>query len=462
MDILIIEDEQYIHNAISDKLGGLTNITHSYDLENSLNYIVDGNYDLIILDLAIPSKNGLMDHDPQYGLQCFYKIKENAFGTPVIILTGSTAEDFIDQLLISQDTVNLWGEELSLIRFSKKYHILEGLELIDSYKKKWLNLNDIEIDNIDFDLSWCNKRLFKIFVLKKGGVRCTVQVVGGGLSAAEVYKMVVYNSQGNIIFNIICKIANSEIIDQETDNYNNYICRLPNNASARLIDTIKVGAKNKVGVFYSLAQGFNDHFFSERILSNSTNVFNTLKDFYEDWEVCEKRVKIGEIRKLVLSDENLEKIIEKYNLNWVPSFEETNVQVNWGCCHGDLHGLNILVKDDTVILIDYGDVKEAPACLDPITLELSLLFHPKGPLLVGNKISEPMVDSFLSDSLQIDDDYCLDYINECRKWTSDKSIGRKEILSVRYAYLIRQLKYDTNPEVASKLLYKVYKHFMEL
>lgn len=120
--------------------------------------------------------------------------------------------------------------------------------------------------------------------------------------------MAVYNSQGNIIFNIICKIANSEIIDQETDNYNNYICRLPNNASARLIDTIKVGAKNKVGVFYSLAQGFNDHFFSERILSNSTNVFNNLKEFYEDWEVCEKRVKIGEIRKLVLSDENLEKI----------------------------------------------------------------------------------------------------------------------------------------------------------
>lgn len=56
MDVLIIEDEQYIHNAILDKLGGLTNITHSYDLENSLNYIVDGNYDLIILDLAIPSK----------------------------------------------------------------------------------------------------------------------------------------------------------------------------------------------------------------------------------------------------------------------------------------------------------------------------------------------------------------------------------------------------------------------
>ena len=39
MDVLIIEDEQYIHDAISQKLGILTNITHSYDLEESLNYI---------------------------------------------------------------------------------------------------------------------------------------------------------------------------------------------------------------------------------------------------------------------------------------------------------------------------------------------------------------------------------------------------------------------------------------
>lgn len=462
MDILIIEDEQYIHDAISQKLGDLTNITNSYDLENSLNYIEKENYDLIILDLAIPSKSGLMDQDPQYGLQCFYRIKENAFGTPVIILTGSTAEDFIDQLLVSQDIVNIWGEELSLIRFSKKYNILDGLKIINSYKQKWLNLNDIEINNIDFDLNWFNKRLFKIFVLKKGGVRCTVEVVGGGLSEAEVYKMIVYNSQGNIIFNIICKIANSEIIDQETNNYNNYICRLPNNASARLIDTIKVGAKNKVGVFYSLAQGFNDHFFSEKILSNSTNIFNCLKTLYDGWEVSEKRIKIGDIRRLVLSDENLEIIKQNYDLNWVSSFEETNVQVNWGCCHGDLHGLNILVKDETAILIDYGDVKEAPACLDPITLELSLLFHPKGPLLVGNKISKAMIDSFLGENLQIDDDYCLDYINECRKWISDKSVGKKEVLSMRYAYLIRQLKYNTNPEVALSLLHKVYEQFIEL
>ncbi|WP_151742576.1 response regulator [Acinetobacter seifertii] len=462
MDILIIEDEQYIHDAIAKKINGLVNITSSYDLESSLNHIENGNYDLIILDLAIPSIIGLLDHDPQHGLQCFYRIKDHAFGTPVIIFTGSTAEDFIDQLLISQDVVNLWGEELSLIRFSKKYNILEGLNLIDSYKRKWLNLNSIEITNVGFDLDWFNKRLFKIFVLNKKGVRGIVEVVGGGLSEAEVYKMAVYNSQGNIIFNVICKIANSKIIAQETNNYNNFICRLPNNASARLIDTIKVGAKNKVGVFYSLAQGFNDHFFSDRVLSDSANVFNALKGFYEGWEVSEKRIQIGDIRKLVLSDKNLEIIIQKYNLDWVSNFEEINVQVNWGCCHGDLHGLNILVKDETAILIDYGDVKEAPSCLDPITLELSLLFHPKGPLLVSNKISDVMIESFFSENLKIEDSYCHDYINECRKWISDKSIGKKEVLSVRYAYLIRQLKYDTNPTVALKLLQNVYKQFMEL
>lgn len=462
MDVLIIEDEQYIHDAISKKIDGLTNITHCYDLEESLNHIENSNFDLIILDLAIPSKIGLMDHNSQYGLQCFYKIKEYAFGTPVIILTGSTAEDFIDQLLLSQDIVNLWGEELSLIRFCKKYNILEGLDLIKSYKDKWLSLNNIEVSNIGFDLNWFNKRLFKIFVMKKSGVRCSVEIVGGGLSEAEVYKMIVYNSQGNIIFNVICKIANTEIINQETNNYNNFICRLSNNASARLIDTIKVGAKNKVGVFYSLAQGFNDHFFSEKILVDPLNVFNSLKGLHEAWEVYEKRVEIKNIRRLILSDENLDKIIAKYNLNWVNSFEEINVQVNWGCCHGDLHGLNILVKGDTSILIDYGDVKEAPSCLDPITLELSLLFHPQGPLLVNNKISDNLITSFLSENIEIADNYCLDYIQECRKWMLEKSIGKKEVLGVRYAYLIRQLKYETNPDVALKLLDILYKQFMDM
>jgi hypothetical protein len=32
------------------------------------------------------------------------------------------------------------------------------------------------------------------------------------------------------------------------------------------------------------------------------------------------------------------------------------------------------------VIIDYGEVGEGTASLDPVTLELSLLFHPKGPL----------------------------------------------------------------------------------
>jgi RIO-like serine/threonine protein kinase len=40
--------------------------------------------------------------------------------------------------------------------------------------------------------------------------------------------------------------------------------------------------------------------------------------------------------------------------------------------HCDLHGFNVLVDSDrSAVLIDYGEVTDATAALDPVTIELS-------------------------------------------------------------------------------------------
>ncbi len=66
-------------------------------------------------------------------------------------------------------------------------------------------------------------------------------------------------------------------------------------------------------------------------------------------------------------------IVQKHSLTWADEFEDRNIQVRWCCAHGDLHGHNVLVATDgSACLIDYGDVMDAPASLDPVTLELSL------------------------------------------------------------------------------------------
>jgi len=67
------------------------------------------------------------------------------------------------------------------------------------------------------------------------------------------------------------------------------------------------------------------------------------------------------------------------------TIEKRAVTIRWCTQHGDFHPGNVLVgRDYTPTLIDFGRVGRAPASLDPLTLELSLLFHPDFRTFLGN------------------------------------------------------------------------------
>ena len=172
--------------------------------------------------------------------------------------------------------------------------------------------------------------------------------------------------------------------------------------------------------------------------------------------VPETRRNIKQFREKLLDNDTLEMMRGSYGLHWVPEFETREIQSHWGCAHGDLHGCNVLVSgSDAIVLIDYGDVGEGPAALDPVTLELSLLFHPDGgetengnewPSIEQGKIWGDL-DSYLVG--------CPfgEFVRECRRWAFGVAAGRREVAACAYSYLVRQLKYgDTNKELAMALL----------
>jgi hypothetical protein len=110
--------------------------------------------------------------------------------------------------------------------------------------------------------------------------------------------------------------------------------------------------------------------------------------------------------------------------------------------HGDLHGLNVLVNQlNEPTLIDYGEVIKANAGLDPVTLELSIVYH---PAMVGK------LDKWPDESQAVHwsslDSYCAGcpvegFIRACRQWAENVAAGRDEILASAYAYSVRQAKY---------------------
>lgn len=108
------------------------------------------------------------------------------------------------------------------------------------------------------------------------------------------------------------------------------------------------------------------------------------------------------------------------------------------------------------MLIDFGDAGPGFTSLDPIALELSLVFHPdlaklglqKG--LMSNLEAWPSVDGFVQDAR------LRPTVAACRDWAYDVGGGDQSVLASAYAYALRQLKYeDVAPEITIAFLAKL-------
>ena len=119
-----------------------------------------------------------------------------------------------------------------------------------------------------------------------------------------------------------------------------------------------------------------------------------------------------------------------------------------------MHGENVLVSaDGSAVFIDYGDVGEATASHDAITLELSLLFHPKGPLRGGAWPTHAQAGSWGDLDRYVEGCPAETFVRECRAWAGRAAAGNREVAVTAYAYLMRQLKYeDTDKVLALALL----------
>jgi hypothetical protein len=104
-----------------------------------------------------------------------------------------------------------------------------------------------------------------------------------------------------------------------------------------------------------------------------------------------------------------------------------------------MHGFNVLATDDLQpVLIDFADVRVAPAVADPLTMELSPIFHPGGP---SNKPSDKQMRLWFDLDAYAAVSPWPTFIHACRSWTEDAASGPSEIAAVVLSYALRQLKY---------------------
>ncbi|MGN8144033.1 response regulator [Pseudomonas sp. 22105] len=459
LNILIIEDEPDFVAEIKRRVSSLCRepvFTVAAHAEAAAELLKNCFFDLVFLDLKLPTANESLDSDPQHGKDLLDLARTVAPGTPVFMLTGSSAEQFLPEMMALNHQVDIWGQgkTLSLIGFQPKHRVNNLDALITPYITACDAVCDVEI-NSSSDLDLRAARLVRIFTASVGGVFCDVRNLNGGLSGALVLKLLVRDGSGVKIHDSIAKIGSIDHIQDEVERHDKYISRLEPSATPRKVAVLKHGAKDTSGVFYSLASASELTGFS--IVENGAEkVIKAIIGCLHRWAdaATQKRVSIQSIRRSFISDEHYAEIRSLITHDWVERFEQNPVLVKWGCVHGDLHGMNILLSDNGIpVLIDYGDIEEGALCRDPVTFELSTFFHPAGPFKNSDWPNEE--ESLLWGQSEFSTTNCPaeEFFAACREWSESVAAGKRERAAVAYGYLVRQLKYpDCNALRVNQLL----------
>ncbi len=452
VSVLVVEDK----SEFAEEIAGIiaeefpdARIVFAADRATAKEKLETDLYDLVSLDLKLPKEPASLDLDADYGLDVLNHLLKVSPGTPVVILTGSPSEKYIDDFLEKSERLDVWscGTPMPTISFVKKDDLDKFGEKIVERLQALRGLTEVDNRAGADELDPYAARIIRILCRRIGALTFSCKQLGGGLSGSSIYQVHGFSENGTEREPIILKVGDREMTATEEKNYKLYIDQLPPEATPRFARVINFGAGNASGVAYSLASGHDDSAFDLAVGEGSPeDALKTLKGHIGRWSegVPEKRVSIAEIRALMLDEQQLTALIAEYGLGDWDQFERRQVQCRWSPIHGDMHGMNILV--DTAksrpALIDYGDMTEGPAAFDWIVLELSLIFHANGPLRAAELPTLAQCEQWINLDAFIDGLPCEAFIRLVRGFASELAVSQQELAACAYAYVVRQLKYD--------------------
>ncbi len=456
MRILIVEDDESFLGQLEPSLqliAGLTwTIVRSRDA--ALDALEAGFFDAIVLDLNLPTVDRAMDIAIAHGEAVFGAAQAFSPGTPVLFLTGSSAEPIYETILASKEKIDLFGDGATVdtIQLFRKAKVLEFIAAITSLAERLDATDRVELirQGVDLGLSPEDGRVLRVMGRAFSGSGVRLAPADGGLSASRVLRMTVVDGQGHEKLRGIAKLSTAPMVEDERRRSNN-LHPLKQGDFAPLIMAVKDGARGTAATLYRLAEGFDRNVFQlmgeapARAAAVVPRVPAALAPWFEAAQV--QQTTVGQVRARYLSDETAAELASTYGLGDLEALERRTLSVRVSCAHGDLHGANVLVgAGDRPSLIDYGDVGEACSVVDPLTLELCLFSHPLGGACRGGWLPDFSVP-WENTAAYAASSPIGDFIVAARTWTHAAAFGDQDVFANAYSYCLKQLKYpDTDKD----------------
>jgi hypothetical protein len=166
------------------------------------------------------------------------------------------------------------------------------------------------------------------------------------------------------------------------------------------------------------------------------------------------QVSVAQIRRRFIGDAKLhEKRAELDGID-TAGFETRVISAASCCQHRDLHCANVVFDArGQAMLIDFGATGMSYAAVDPVTLELSTVFHSQHSTLPAGWPTVADIQEWPNLPKYVENCSFVRFIIACREWASAEAASPDEVVAVAYAYAMRQLKYaDTDKQLARALI----------
>lgn len=458
MRVLLVEDEEsairQICGPLETQCDAVVEVVRSRD---SALAILDGDhhFDVVVCDLRIPTQDGSLDVDEDHGLRVHDEVRSKHPGTFSRFFSGYVNLDNVGTRLSAGPAVDIFGTGVTwaLVGVQKKSELPEFLDWATGLSTTLDALNQIVLLNSPDSLAHeFQRRTLRIYATRLSGTQIDVAALGG-LSTARVFRVEILNDANAPVGLVVAKVDLLTKVEDELARYGRFVAPLRRVGTfAPLVGEVLHGCGRFGAAFYSLAaNGYTDLFRRAATdVAKSRDAVNLLRGAHQVWKgnVAELHMSIGTMRSDRISDDHFARWRDDLGRERVEQVESLRLSLNKSIQHGDLHGLNVLVDAaGSPLIIDYGDLGEHPVGLDPVTLEMSFVFHAEHPDLDGWPSVEQASQWF--DLTEYARGSPLgEVVNACRQWALSVAT-RQELAAIVYVHAVRQLKYsDTKKPLA--------------
>ena len=453
--ILLVEDDPTFGPFLASELVQQEReieVRHVESRDAAFQALASEVWDLIICDLKIPAESGGLDAAVDHGLAVVAEAERTSPGTPIIVLSAFHTIEIAQRLADAARQEDIYGSTTleRMMKFFQKSEVDKCLNAAKQHATSLLRLGEIEVTGVNEP---AQRRVLRVFAARQKGDRVRATTIGGGLSPANVMKVEVFRG-GAQVARVLGRVAQKTDADREIAAYDGFIApMLPNGLFTPRMPQTVISAGQAVGIFYTLI-GSGDVALFDVLRQDATAaaaLVGQLRQGTVPWVQASgvASATVREIRRLFISDDDFAAVQGLLGACAWADAEARTVQVRRGPQHNDLHGLNVLVDNNRPVMIDFAELGESPMATDPVTLELSIWFHPRGVACGADARASILAGAWWTGAPE---PAIAPFVHECRQWAQAVAAGDRERLACAYGYAARQLKYsDTDKELAAAI-----------